>query len=289
MSGFAVFGNPIKHSKSAEIYALFAREIGILEEYDLKLVLENENFYKTLVNFFSLEGLGANVTVPFKECAFKLCDQFTERAKIARSVNVIKKQCDGSLLGDNTDGIGLVSDLKRLRWIINNRICVIHKNYPLADVLLIGAGGATKGIIPELLSIPNCNLNVVNRTYSRAQSLVKSYYKMGEYNISCEPLDTFFFNNNKEYDLVINATSSSMYDKTLKIPLSIIGPSTKCYDLFYQKENTSFLRWCQKNGSRYCADGLGMLVEQAAYSFFLWHNSFPTNTVYVLSYLRSIL
>lgn len=298
LSAFAVFGNPIEHSKSAEIYALFAKEVGILGKYDLKLVLKQENFDSILLNFFNSEGLGANVTVPFKERAFLLCDCLTDRAKIARSVNTIKKQDNGDLLGDNTDGIGFISDLKRLNWI-NNDNCIFTKKKEektllsggrrtVLNILLIGAGGATRGIIPALLTMLNCNLNIVNRTYVRAQILTQYYCDMGYKNISCMPLNKLFFNDVK-YNLVINATSSSMYNDVPQISSSVITAVTKCYDLFYQKEHTLFLTWCGQNGSKNCVDGLGMLVEQAAYSFYLWHDLFPNNIRFVLSYLRSIL
>lgn len=297
MSVFAVFGNPIKHSKSAKIYALFAKESGILEEeYDLKLISKEEDFDCVLYNFFKLGGMGANITVPFKERAFLLCDQLTKRAKLACSINVIKKQHDGSLLGDNTDGIGFIKDLERLNWIVNNRGMYIIKEtkteekvLSIKNVLLIGSGGAAKGVVSALLNISHCNINIVNRTYARAQSLVQFYRDRGYKNIFCVPLNIFNYNNQKKYDLIINATSSSMYGTLPAITSSVITAFTRCYDLFYQRDKTSFLIWCQKNGSEYCADGLGMLVEQAAYSFLLWHNLFPTNVVSVLSYLRSIL
>lgn len=295
LSAFAVFGNPIKHSKSAEIYALFAREIGILEEYNLKLVLE-EDFDSVLFNFFQSKGLGANITVPFKERAFLLCNCLTDRAKLARSVNTIKKIYNGDLLGDNTDGIGFINDLKRLNWISKNFIFIMNKEEEkllssrTINILLIGAGGAAKGIIPVLLTIPNCNVNIVNRTYSRAQALTKFYCDMGYKNIFFMSLDKLYCDNNKKrYHLIINATTSSIYNDIPKIPPSIISVYTRCYDLFYQKENTSFLIWCRQNGSKYCADGLGMLIEQAAYAFYLWHNVFPKNIKFVLSYLRSVL
>lgn len=291
MSDFAVFGNPIKHSKSADIYALFAQEIGITEKYDLKLVSDKKNFDSVLFNFFKCGGLGANITLPFKEHAFLLCNQLTERAKMSRSVNVIKKKCNGDLLGDNTDGIGFINDLRRLRWINNNYMYKLNENLccsrpSVLNILLIGAGGAAKGIVPELLTaIPNCVLHVVNRTYNKAQELTKLYCDMGYKNIVCMSFDEL----SHQYDLVINATVSSMCNEVPNISSCVISSCTKCYDLFYQKEYTEFLKWCQLYGSKNCVDGLGMLVEQAAYSFHLWHNYFPTNIMAVLSYLRSIL
>lgn len=292
MSAFAVFGNPIKHSKSAEIYAFFARELGILKKYDLRLVLRQEDFNKVLLDFFKLQGLGANITVPFKECAFLLCDQLTDRAKIAQSVNTIKKKCNGVLLGDNTDGIGLIHDLRYLNWINYDNSFIYTKNKKFLlkstiNILLIGAGGAAKGIIPALLTIQKCHINVVNRTNSRAEILVQFYYNMGYQNISCISFCELLHGNTK-YDLIINATITSMLNISVGIPSFLINSDTKCYDLFYQKKDTTFLAWCKKHGSENCSDGLGMLIEQAACSFYLWHN-FTPNTMCLRSYLRSIL
>lgn len=295
MNFFAVFGNPIKHSRSADIYALFANEMGIDSGYDLKLVLKDD-FDNALYNFFNAGGLGANITVPFKERAVYLCHRLTERALIANSVNTIKKQYDNTLLGDNTDGIGFFNDLKRLNWINQNNIipnsigtCCFNNNIqqPMTNILLIGSGGAAKGIIPVLLGIQGCFINVVNRTFINAKKLVHYYHRIGRQNISfinlkdllCKPIK-------KKYNFIINATSSSMYNDIPKIPSSFITDRTRCYDLFYHKEDTIFIKWCKQYGSHYCSDGLGMLVEQAAYSFYLWHDKFPS-TGPVLNYLKS--
>lgn len=293
MSVFAVFGNPIKHSKSAYIYKLFANEISIDDRYDLKLAVEN-NFDDMLYSFFESGGLGANITVPFKERAFFLCNQVTERAMIARSVNTIKKQSDNTLLGDNTDGIGLMNDLKRLNWInqynvINNNLstyslCCNHEPI-FTRILLIGSGGAAKGIIPILLEVIGCYINVVNRNFVNAQKLVRYYHSIGRQNISFIDIDDLFYKSaEKKYSLIINASSSSMYNVIPKIPSFLITSTTRCYDLFYQSKDTVFIEWCKKNGANYCADGLGMLVGQAAYSFYLWHGKFPSIDP-VLSYL----
>ncbi|URJ30758.1 shikimate dehydrogenase [Candidatus Blochmannia vicinus (nom. nud.)] len=291
MSAFAVFGNPIEHSKSAEIYALFANEIGIKKEYDLKLVSKN-NFENLLYNFFKLDGLGANITTPFKEHAYFLCQKLTERAVLARSVNTIKKLNNKILLGDNTDGIGFISDLKRLNWINNNNhITAIthHDNKSIKiNILLIGAGGASKGILLALLTtVIECYIHIVNRTFHKAQKLVSYCHEIGYKNVSCMPLCELADNTNK-YSLVINATTSSMINTIPKIPPTIITPLTKCYDLFYQKQDTSFITWCKKHGSIHCSDGLGMLVEQAAHAFLLWHNLLPSVNL-VLNHLRSTL
>lgn len=289
MSFFAVFGNPVKHSKSSEIYALFAREMQISEKYDLKLVSEND-FDVILLDFFKRKGLGANITVPFKERALLLCHQLTERAMMACSVNTIKKCSHNVLLGDNTDGIGLINDFKRLRWISVDGIFLDHNgNYKneITNILIIGAGGASKGISSILIKIKGCHINIVNRTFSKSIKMVNYYHSIGYQNISYIHIDKLCcrYNKRKIYDLIINATTSSMYGVLPMIESSLIHKNTRCYDLFYHKEDTIFIKWCKKNGAIYCSDGLGMLVEQAACSFKLWHGFSPSTAV-VLNYLK---
>lgn len=294
MSAFAVFGNPVKHSKSPKIYSLFADEIKINGDYSLKLVSQ-QNFDTVLLDFFSSGGLGANITVPFKERALFLCNHLTKRALIAKSVNTIKKQHDNTLLGDNTDGIGLINDLKRLKWINQDNTLSLNGvdynrnyNFKMQNILVIGSGGSAKGIISSLLNVKRCHVNVINRTFSNAKQLVRYYYSIGLQNISCINFKKISYSyNKKKYNLIINATSSSMYNDILPISPSLIQYNTKCYDVFYKKEDTVFIEWCKKNGSNYCSDGLGMLVGQAAYAFKLWHDVFP-NTTSVFNYLQSV-
>lgn len=292
LKAYALFGNPVEHSKSPEIYALFANEMKIIGEYDLKLV-SKKNFDTSLFDFFNSGGLGANITAPFKERALFLCDHLTENAIIANSVNTIKKINDNTLLGDNTDGVGLINDLKRLKWIDHNNTLNNDNNDDdnkkiMANILIIGAGGAAQGIIFMLLNIKECYINIINRTLSKAKKLVRNCHSIGLQNISYfdyADVSNIIYNK-KIYDLIINATSSSIYNEIPKIPSSFINSYTKCYDLFYQKKDTIFIKWCKQNGSHYCSDGLGMLVEQAAYAFNLWHNFLPS-TVPVLNYLKS--
>lgn len=289
MSAFAIFGNPIKHSKSPEIYSLFAKEMKIIGEYELRLASSN-NFNTMLFNFFNSGGLGANITVPFKERALLLCDQLTEHAMIANSVNTIKKKNDNTLLGDNTDGLGFISDLKRLHWLNKDNIFVNTNNmreFSMTNILIIGAGGSAKGIISALLDIKQCYINIINRTFDRAEQLTHYYHSIGYQNISCIDIKKLSRSyNNKIYNLIVNATSSSMYNELPPISPSLITCYTKCYDLFYQKQDTIFIKWCKKNGSSDCSDGLGMLIEQAAHAFNLWHNFFPS-TIPVFNYLQS--
>lgn len=288
MNAFAIFGNPVEHSKSPKIYSLFANQIKISDKYDLKLASE-KNFSTMLLNFFCKGGLGANITMPFKERALFLCDELTDRAMIANAVNTIKKRKDNTLLGDNTDGIGFMSDLKRLHWIHKDNSYINNNDYnsPIINILIIGAGGAAKGIISTLLNIKNCHVNIVNRTLSRAKQLVYYYHSIGRQNISFIDLTKLSYTYNKVvYNLIINTTSSSINNNIPLISSSLITCTAKCYDLFYHSHSTSFITWCKKNGADYCSDGLGMLVEQAAHSFYLWHNVFPS-TVPVLKYLEA--
>lgn len=209
--------------------------------------------------FFDAGGLGANVTMPFKELTFSLCDQLTDRSSLAGAVNTVKKQSDGALLGDNTDGIGLISDLQRLNLLQQD-----------SRVLLVGAGGAARGAILPLVS-HGCKVVLTNRTFSRAQDLVGFYHHLG--NISALPLDCL---NSQEYDLIINATSTGVLGGIPVLPVSLITPAVCCYDMFYQKGDTPFIAWCHRQGAQHCADGLGMLVGQAAHAFLLWHGVLPS-------------
>ncbi|UDG79630.1 shikimate dehydrogenase [Candidatus Steffania adelgidicola] len=260
MDAFSVFGNPINHSQSPRIYALFSGEIGLSHSYARMLSpIEGEIFEKMLHQFFNMGGLGANITLPFKERAYALCNQLTKRAALAGTVNTIKKQMDGLLLGDNTDGIGLLNDLQRLNLLKQD-----------SRVLLVGAGGAAKGVILPLLDY-GCTVVLTNRTFARAKALEKYYQDSGD--IIALPLPCL---NTPDYDIIINATSTGIKGTIPPLSTSIITPEVYCYDMFYQEGDTPFLKWCHQQGARFCSDGLGMLVEQAASSFLFWHNIMPS-------------
>ncbi|WP_447873254.1 shikimate dehydrogenase [Serratia fonticola] len=257
MEKFAVFGNPIAHSKSPRIHALFAQQTGIEHPYGTVLA-PLDGFVPTLQQFIAAGGQGANVTVPFKECAYEAADELSERAAMAGAVNTLKVLPDGKLLGDNTDGIGLLSDLERQRLI-----------RPSDRVLLVGAGGAARGVILPLLSF-GCEVVLTNRTFSRAEELAAAFRHLGE--IAALPLDRL---DQQHFDLVINATASGFQGEIPALPGSIIHGTTRCYDMFYQQGGTPFLAWAQQLGAQHYADGLGMLVGQAAHAFFLWHGVMP--------------
>ncbi|QCI22922.1 shikimate dehydrogenase [Buchnera aphidicola] len=254
---YAVFGNPIDHSKSPKIHNLFAKKTGIFHTYK-SVNVPLDQFNTVLCNFFKQGGQGANVTAPFKQEAYLFCNKLTERAKIAESVNTLKKIDDKYILGDNTDGIGLLSDLIRLNFI--------KKKY---SILIIGAGGAVKGVLFPLLSF-GCSIFILNRTFSNAKKLVSQFNKYGDIHIFDKTLW-----NIKCFDLIINATSKFIKKKDDFIPLSLVSSKTCFYDMNYQINNTAFIDWCLKIGSVFFSNGIGMLAFQAAHSFLLWHNILP--------------
>lgn len=257
METYAVFGNPIAHSKSPFIHQQFAQQLSITHPYG-RVLAPLDDFVNTLNAFFAQGGKGANVTVPFKEEAFARADELTERAALAGAVNTLKRLEDGRLLGDNTDGIGLLSDLERLSFI-----------RPGLRILLLGAGGATRGVLLPLLSM-DCAVTIANRTASRAQELAQLFAHTGS--VQALGLDAL---EGHEFDLIINATSSGINGEIPAIPESLIHPSLYCYDMFYQKGDIPFLAWCRQHGAKQCADGLGMLVGQAAHAVLLWHGVLP--------------
>ncbi|XBC44643.1 MAG: shikimate dehydrogenase [Buchnera aphidicola (Schlechtendalia peitan)] len=256
---FSVFGNPIHNTQSPYIHQLFSEQTNIIHNYDYTLVPLNK-FYKYITNFFSYIGIGANVTIPFKEEAFLVSDKLTKYARISGSVNTLKKLDNGKILGDNTDGRGILYDLKRLKFI---------KRFD--NILLIGAGGAARGIIFSLLSY-NCNIYIFNRTIDHAIKLANNFKNFGSiFVLSVLEL------KNISFDIVINAISNIRSDNYWDSIYCLINKNTYFYDINYSKNNTvtPFLSWCMKYGINMFSDGIGMLVSQAAYSFFLWHDVLP--------------
>lgn len=257
MESYAVFGNPVAHSKSPFIHQQFAEQLHIDHPYG-RVLTPVDDFVNTLNAFFAAGGKGANITVPFKEEAFARADELTERAALAGAVNTIKRLEDGRLLGDNTDGIGLLSDLQRLAFI-----------RPNTRILLVGAGGAARGVLLPLLSL-DCAVTITNRTHARAQELADLFAHTGS--VKAVELDAL---STHEFDLIINATSSGIAGDIPALPEEVIHSQLYCYDMFYQKGKTSFLAWCERLGAKHCADGLGMLVGQAAHAVLLWHGVMP--------------
>ncbi|QJC29549.1 shikimate dehydrogenase [Enterobacteriaceae endosymbiont of Plateumaris pusilla] len=270
MKIFAVFGNPIKHSKSPIIHKLFAEQLNIIQQYE-KIYVPINKFNNVINHFFKHGGLGANITVPFKKNAYNICDFLTQRGINSGVVNTLKITKNNQILGDNTDGIGLLKDLKRINFIYKN-----------SNILLIGAGGAAQGIIYPLINF-GCKITIINRTYENSCNLLKYFNYKKNINI----LKIEDINNKKiNYDLIINATSSSIKGVIPNISSSIIHSNIFCYDLFYSSKITPFLDWCLYHGAKKISDGIGMLIEQAAYSFFLWHGVMP-NTRLILKKLKN--
>ncbi|WP_396588051.1 shikimate dehydrogenase [Bermanella sp. R86510] len=267
---YAVMGNPINHSKSPQIQSEFAEQTQQKLVYSAMLV-PIDGFSAAVKDFFKANGSGQglNITVPFKEQAFALADQLTARAQTAQAVNTLMRLEDGQILGDNTDGAGLVKDLTQ------------NHNTPLSGrrVLVIGAGGAVRGILQPCLEQNPSELIVVNRTASKAQRLAEQFADLG--NIKASRFEDLA----GEFDVIINGTSASLSGDLPPVPASGIGANTVVYDMMYGQEPTAFLVWASENGAKAVIDGLGMLVEQAAVSFALWRGVEP-DSEQVLTQLR---
>ncbi len=257
MRQFAVFGNPIGHSKSPCIHQLFAKNCGIELNYETQLA-PIDGFEPAISAFFANGAIGANITLPFKEKAYVFCDELTERAASAGAVNTIKRLDDGRLLGDNTDGIGLLSDLQRLDMV-----------KPDCRILLVGAGGAARGVILPLLSF-GCELVITNRTHAKAELLASSFSSLGK--IKASELSKL---SGCQFDVIIHATSSGVSGDIPPLCSTLVSDNTACYDMFYQSGLTPFLLWAVSHGVVNYADGLGMLVGQAAHAFYLWNGIMP--------------
>lgn len=266
---YGVIGHPVAHSWSPFIHGLFARQTGESLVYRLHDV-DAEHFKSYVLDFFSRGGRGLNVTVPHKEAAAELASELTPRAERARAVNTLAIQRDNSLLGDNTDGAGLVHDLRD------------NLSVRIADrrLLIVGAGGATRGVIAPLLVLRPAELLVANRTAERARALAADFADLG-------PVSGCGFEEigARAFDIVINATSASLSGTVPAIPSSVIQPTTVCYDMAYSRSDTPFVKWARDLGCARALQGWGMLVEQAAESFHLWRGVRP-QTAPVLEALR---
>lgn len=246
---FAVMGNPIEHSLSPQIHAKFAEEAGIVLRYD-KLCVPLDAFEKEVRAFFKAGGKGLNITLPFKQRAFEMSDEATPRARAAGVANTLWMQGE-KLYADNTDGIGFIRDFSRYASIKN------------ASILLLGAGGAAHGILPALLEKKPRALILVNRTLEKANALQQRYP-------SIQVADSFGAVEDV-FDCIINATASSLLASEMPFMSSWLESKPFCYDLAYSKvKKTPFVEWASDLGAK-AVDGYGMLVEQAAESFFVWH------------------
>ena len=265
---YAVIGNPVAHSKSPAIHAAFARATGQDVAYAAILAPLDE-FRATIKTFRDAGGRGTNVTLPFKLEAFSLATETTERARAAQAANTLRFD-DHRILADNTDGAGLIRDIEE-----NLGVGIAGKR-----VLIMGAGGATRGVLAPLLARAPAAVVIANRTTGKAVEIARRFARFGR-------VEGGGFGElaGHRFDIVVNATSASLADETPPLPSGVFAPDALAYDMMYGVGPTAFLRYAQEAGVARLADGLGMLVEQAAESFFLWRGVRP-ETVPVIALFR---
>ena len=255
---YAVFGNPIGHSKSPIIHSAFARQTG--QDMSYKSILAPlDGFDDAVEAFIAAGGRGANVTVPFKQEAFQLVTRLTPRAELAGAANTLIFQGD-EIVGDNTDGVGLLRDI------------TINLGYPVAGkrVLLLGAGGASRGVVGPLLEAGIASLTIANRTVPRAKLVAERFAPLGPV-VGCGYDELA----GQSFDIVINATSASLSGSMPALPVGIFAPGSLAYKMMYGMGDTPFRIFAREQGAAIISEGLGMLVEQAAESFFVWRGVRP--------------
>jgi shikimate dehydrogenase len=265
-------GHPIAHSRSPFIHAAFAAQTGERLRYEA-ICVEPGTFAEAVAAFQDAGGRGLNVTLPFKEEAFAIADIASERARLAGAANTLCLDAAGRRQADNTDGIGLVRDLRDNHGIALQGL----------RVLLLGAGGAARGVVAPLLAAKPQSLAIANRTHGRAVELARRFQPIGP--VSALALSAV---EGRAFDLLINATSASLQDQVPDIPVSAVAKGGCCYDLMYAAEPTPFMRWARDSAGDCNVDGAGMLVEQAAEAFFLWRGVRP-RTREVIKALREQL
>jgi len=267
---YAVIGNPIAHSKSPLIHSQFAKQTGQRLNYEAILVDEG-GLAQAIGNFQASGGKGLNITVPFKHEAWELMDELSEHAQRAGAVNTILFNPDGRRYGDNTDGIGLVRD------ILNNH----GGRFDNQRILILGAGGAVRGVLGPILKEQPREIVIANRTVDKAVVLAREF-------AASIPVNACGYSalGSMSFDLIINGTSASLKGELPPLPMNIISEQSWCYDMMYGDKPTVFMEWARENGAAKYHDGLGMLVEQAAESFYLWRNVMPDTTP-VIKLLRT--
>jgi len=271
MDQYAVMGNPVAHSKSPHIHSLFAAQTRQDMAYRAILV-ERGGLADAVAEFASRGGRGLNITVPFKEDAWALVAQRSARAERAGAVNTLVLQDSGKHFGDNTDGAGLVRDLR------DNHGATLRR----ARLLLVGAGGAARGVIEPLLQERPELLVIANRTAGKAVELARAFCDLGHVE-GCGLPDL----EGQPFDIIINATAASLSGEVPALPCSIVTPQSWCYDMMYGDQPTAFMDWSLALGAGRALDGLGMLVEQAAESFYVWRKVRP-DTAPVIAALRNL-
>ncbi len=256
---YALFGHPVSHSWSPFIHGLFARQFDHVIDYKLHDA-SPEEFRHSVIGFFVDGGMGANITLPHKNAAAEIVNELSARAERARAVNTIIRRSATSLIGDNTDGAGLVADLTRnLEFQIRG-----------TRILILGAGGAVRGVLAPLLEQEPRAIHIANRTLDRARALYDEFSDLGE--LSASSFDDV---EDSPWDIVINATAASLAGEVPALPPRSVGADTICYDMAYSRGDTAFMRWAYARGARRAHKGWGMLVEQAAESYLLWRGVRP--------------
>lgn len=269
---YAVFGNPIAHSKSPQIHTEFAQQT----EQDLSykaLLAPVDAFAESFNEFLQQQGKGANITVPFKQDAYERAESLTPRAQRAGAVNTLWQDEQGVVHGDTTDGVGLVRDLTQ-----NQQLDLKGKH-----ILILGAGGAVRGVIEPILAEQPAQLVIANRTVSKAEQLAELFADFGAI-VGCGFADL----SGQQFDVVVNGTAASLAGDLPPLPDDLLAEGAACYDMMYSKETTVFNLWALDHGAAKAIDGLGMLVEQAAESFKIWRGVQP-KTDQVMAQLREAL
>jgi shikimate dehydrogenase len=259
IDNYAVMGNPVAHSKSPQIHTAFAEQTRQRIFYQA-IQVDDGRFKAALKEFQAEGGKGLNITVPFKGDAWEVSEGRSNRAERALAVNTISFDDAGKIMGDNTDGIGLVRDLT-----INKDIAIKDK-----DILILGAGGAVRGILDPLFDEHPDRVVIANRTVSRAEKLADIFSDRGD--ISACGFDELA---GSSFDIVINGTSASLQGEVPPLPEGLLNDNACCYDMMYSMSDTPFVLWAKTHGASIASDGLGMLVEQAAESFFIWRGLRP--------------
>jgi shikimate dehydrogenase len=270
MDKYAVIGNPIEHSRSPEIHAAFARQTGEAIEYG-RILGNLKDFAADVRRFLAEDGKGLNVTVPFKEAAWRLADELSPRAHTAGAVNTLIRLEDNTLRGDNTDGAGLVRDLS-----VNQGFRLQGKR-----ILMLGAGGAVRGVMRPLLEQQPRRVIIANRTAAKAYSLAIGLSTYGQ--VAGCGFDEL---EGMQFDLIVNGTAAGLAGEVPAIPDNLLAKGGWCYDMLYSREATPFQIWGRAHQAARSLDGLGMLVEQAAESFYLWRGILP-ETAPVIAMLRA--